>query len=92
MTTPADEGLEMEQVVSCGRNPLPLTEISEPTLPDTKVIMGEDSTFIRFAVPTKAKQVKRSNMAANFMGRSAYHPASLGIIAYDQASNGPFSS
>jgi len=59
ITTLADEGLENEQLVSVGKNPLPLIEICKPTLPlpELNKITGSDSTLSRTINPAEA--VKR---------------------------------
>jgi hypothetical protein len=58
----ADEGLENAQVVSVGRKPLPLTEISEPTglVPELSMITGAESTFRRRNEPVLAAKMQMS--------------------------------
>jgi hypothetical protein len=64
----AEEGLENEQVMSVGKNPLPLIEICVPTLPlpALKVIAGADSMSFRTIDPAHTtKRHMKSTATAN---------------------------
>jgi hypothetical protein len=86
VTKLGEEGLENEQVVSVGKNPLPLIETCKPTLtlPELNAITGSDSTFFRTIDPLETAKRHMKSSATTNLNETRNNPSALrGIIICD---------